>query len=314
MSIEISVIAPFYNEEENVMEFCQRTLAIMNSMQLRFELLLVDDGSKDNTLLVIEKLAATHENIRFISFTRNFGHQLALFAGISAAQGQHLILMDGDLQDPPELIPKLYHQLQKGYDVVYAKRNSRSGESALKKTTANLFYRILNRITRFSIPVDTGDFRIFNRQVADELMKMQDHSKFLRGQMAWLGFRESAMSFDREKRKNGTTGFSYSRMFRFAFDGITGFSDFPLKFASYSGIVVSLLSFVLIIYVLVAKYLLGQTITGWASLMVTILFLGGIQLLSIGIIGEYISRINDKVRNRQLYVVKKTNTTPTSLQ
>lgn len=307
MNTSISIIAPFLNEEENVLEFCNRCVGTLEKMGIQYELILVDDGSRDNTLQVIERMSASNSNIRYISFTRNFGHQIALHAGISASAGKHIVLIDGDLQDPPEMIEVLYNKCIQGYDMVYARRSNRKGESLPKKITAGIFYRLLNRITSFNIPVDTGDFRIFNRHVADELLKMQDHSKFLRGQIAWLGFREAEVSYERDSRKKGTTGFGYPKMFRFAFDGITGFSEFPLRFASYSGIAVSLLSFAGIIYVLIAKYLLGQTITGWASLMVTILFLGGIQLLSIGIIGEYISRINDKVRNRQLFVVKKTN-------
>jgi dolichol-phosphate mannosyltransferase len=307
MSTALSIVAPFFNEEENVLEFCSRTCATADSLGLSYELILIDDGSRDNTLQVIEKASAANKNIRYISFTRNFGHQVALHAGICASNGQYLVLIDGDLQDPPERISELYKKINQGFDVVYARRSARKGESMLKKITAGVFYRLLNRITNFNIPIDTGDFRIFNRNVADELLKMQDHSKFLRGQIAWLGFKEAEIIYEREGRKKGTTGFGYPKMFRFAFDGITGFSEFPLRFASYSGVIVSLLSFIGIIYVLIAKYCLGQTITGWASLMVTILFLGGIQLLSLGIIGEYISRINNQVRNRQLYFVKKTN-------
>jgi dolichol-phosphate mannosyltransferase len=178
----------------------------------------------------------------------------------------------------------------------------------LKKTTASVFYRILNKITSIKIPIDTGDFRIIKNKVATELLQMKDHAKFLRGQIAWLGFKESSITYEREKRKSGNSNFGYGSMLHFAFDGITGFSNFPLKLASISGIVVSIISFFMIIYVLLAKYLWNQTITGWASIMVTVLFLGGIQLLSIGIIGEYISRINDTVKQRQLYVIKKTNT------
>lgn len=307
MPTELSIIAPFYNEEENVIEFCNRTVAVLNEMQVTYELILIDDGSSDNTLHAIEKATATHHSIRYISFTRNFGHQAALFAGIKAASGLHLLLIDGDLQDPPELIQSLYKKQLEGNDVVYAKRRSRSGESFMKKATAGFFYRLMRRITSINIPVDTGDFRIFNQQVAVELMQMKDHRKFLRGQLSWLGFKEAEVIFDRAERKNGTTGFGYSKMFRFAFDGITGFSDFPLKFASFSGMIMSVISFFLIIYVLLAKFVWGATITGWTSLMVTILFLGGIQLLSIGIIGEYVSRINEQVRDRQLYVVKKSN-------
>ncbi len=307
MPADISVVVPLLNEEENVYELYNRLSAALRSTGATHEMIFVDDGSTDHTLPLIEKIAAEDPFVKFISFSRNFGHQPALYAGIEKSTGKHIVLIDGDLQDPPEAIPGLWSKLQEGYDTVYAKRKRRKGESIIKKLTASFFYRLLNRITSIHIPVDTGDFRIFNRNVATELMKMNDHHKFLRGQIAWLGFKETALFYDREERKRGNTGFGYAKMFRFAFDGITGFSNFPLKFASISGIIVSLLSFFLILYVLWAKLVLGQTISGWASIMVAVLFLGGIQLLSVGIIGEYISRINDNVRNRQLYVIRKSN-------
>ena len=307
MPVELSVITPLLNEEENVYELYNRTTAVLKQLGVSYEIILIDDGSRDHTLQLIEKICSEDNHVKFISFSRNFGHQLAMFAGVEKCSGNHIVLIDGDLQDPPEIIQALWHKKKEGYDTVYAKRNIRKGESWLKKATAALFYRILNKITSINIPVDTGDFRIISRKVADELICMKDHSKFLRGQIAWLGFKETFISYDREKRKKGNTNFGYAQMLRFAFDGITGFSNFPLKFASISGIIVSLLSFVLIIYVLLAKLVWGQTISGWASIMVTVLFLGGIQLLSVGIIGEYISRINDAVRNRQLYIIEKTN-------
>ena len=307
MPAELSVIIPLMNEEENVYELYNRLTAVFQKLGISYEVIMVDDGSSDHTLQLIEKICSEDSRIKYISFSRNFGHQLAMFAGVEKCSGNHIVLIDGDLQDPPELIEALWNKKNEGYDTVYAKRNIRKGESWLKKATAALFYRILNKITSINIPVDTGDFRIISRKVADELIRMKDHSKFLRGQIAWLGFKETFISYDREKRKKGNTNFGYARMLRFAFDGITGFSNFPLKFASISGIIVSLLSFVLIIYVLLAKLVWGQTISGWASIMVTVLFLGGIQLLSVGIIGEYISRINDAVRNRQLYIIEKTN-------
>ncbi|CAN5876636.1 glycosyltransferase family 2 protein [soil metagenome] len=307
MPVEISVIAPLLNEEKNVYELYNRLSAVLNKINVSYEILLIDDGSKDQTLFALEKIASADKHVKYISFSRNFGHQVALYAGLEKCIGNHIILMDGDLQDPPEAIEKLWQQINEGYDVVYAKRNLRKGESFLKKITAKLFYRILNRITSINIPIDTGDFRIITRKVANELLRMNDHTKFLRGQIAWLGFKEIFISYEREERKNGITSFSYRKMFRFAFDGITGFSNFPLKFASISGIIVSLFAFIFIIYIMLAKLVWGQTISGWASIMVTVLFLGGIQLLSVGIIGEYISRINDSVRNRQLYIINKTN-------
>jgi len=304
---EISVIVPLKNEEKNVFELYTRLTAVLNKIALPYEIILIDDGSKDNTFFAIEKFAKEDSHIKYISFSRNFGHQAALFAGLEKCQGTYAILIDGDLQDPPEAIERLFTKIKEGYNIVYAKRLSRKGETFFKKLTAKFFYRLLNNITATSIPLDTGDFRIMDRKVTDELLRMKEPNKFLRGQIAWLGFKESFITYSREERKNGNTSFRYSNMFQFAFDGITGFSNFPLKFASLSGIVVSVFAFAFIVYVLLAKLVWGQTITGWASMMVTILFLGGIQLLSIGIIGEYISRINDAVRNRQAYIIDKTN-------
>ncbi len=308
MNTDISIITPLLNEEENVYELYHRIKKVCSILNISYEIIFIDDGSTDHTLIVIEKISKEDLSVKYISFSRNFGHQAALFAGIERSNGNRIVLIDGDLQDPPELIEKLWLKMNEGYDVVYARRISRKGESFLKKTTASVFYRMLNKITSIKIPIDTGDFRIIKSKVAIELLQMKDHAKFLRGQIAWLGFKESSITYEREKRKTGNSNFGYGRMLRFAFDGITGFSNFPLKLASISGIVVSIISFFMIIYVLLAKYLWNQTITGWASIMVTVLFLGGIQLLSIGIIGEYISRINDTVKQRQLYVIKKTNT------
>lgn len=313
MMPRLSIIAPLFNEEENVAELCRRCLAAADQTGLPAELILVDDGSRDNTLPLIEGLCQRDARIRFISFTRNFGHQAALFAGLEHASGTHIVLMDGDLQDPPERIPELLARSREGYDVVYAKRTARQGESWMKRSTAALFYRLINRLTRFPIPLDTGDFRLITRPVARELLRMNDPRKFLRGQVAWLGFRETHVTFERPARHHGRSGYGPARMFRLALDGITSFSHFPLRLASISGLLVSALSFALILYVLWAKFVWGDTITGWASLMVTVLFLGGIQLLSLGIIGEYISRINESVRQRQLYVVEKSNLSNPSL-
>jgi dolichol-phosphate mannosyltransferase len=270
-------------------------------------MIFVDDGSTDGTIVAIEKLAGEDPAVKYISFSRNFGHQIALFAGMEKCTGDHVALIDGDLQDPPEVIELLFAKLREGYNVVYAKRENRKGETFFKKLSAKFFYRVLNKITSINIPLDTGDFRIMDKKVCTELVRMNEHNKFLRGQIAWLGFKETSINFTREERKNGSTAFTYGKMISFAIDGITGFSKFPLKFASLSGIIFSIAAFIFIIYIMLAKLLWGQTISGWASLMVTILFLGGIQLLSIGIIGEYMSRINDNVRNRQQYIVNKTN-------
>ncbi|CAN5725283.1 glycosyltransferase family 2 protein [soil metagenome] len=307
MPVEISVIVPVLNEEQNIHELYDRLSNSLKKICTSYEIILVDDGSTDRTLFAIEKFASEDAHLKYISFSRNFGHQVALSAGMEKCVGENIVLIDGDLQDPPEVIEVLFKTLKQGFDVVYARRINRKGETFLKKSTAKFFYRMLNKITAIKIPVDTGDFRIMNKKVGKELLRMKEHNKFLRGQIAWLGFKETFIEYNREERKTGNSNFNYRSMFRFAFDGITGFSNFPLKFASLSGIIVSLFAFLFIVYVLFAKLVWGHTITGWASMMVTILFLGGIQLLCVGIIGEYISRINDSVRNRQLYIIDKTN-------
>ena len=222
MPVDISVIAPLLNEEKNVYELYNRLSAVLKKLNTSYEIILVDDGSRDHTLFTLEKIAAEDSHVKYISFSRNFGHQLAMYAGLEKCSGDKIVLIDGDLQDPPEIIGDLWLKLNEGCDIVYAKRNARKGESFLKKLTARLFYRILNRITSIDIPVDTGDFRIINRKVATELLRMNDHTKFLRGQIAWLGFKETYISYKREERKNGNTNFGYRKMFRFAFDGITG--------------------------------------------------------------------------------------------
>lgn len=307
MLLQFSVIAPLLNEDQNVFELYSRLTNVLKQIEVSYEIIFVDDGSKDRTMLSIESIASGDDCVRYISFSRNFGHQIALFAGLQKCKGEYIVLIDGDLQDPPEVIANLFIKIEQGYNIVYAKRTNRKGETFVKKATAKIFYRVLRKITAINIPVDAGDFRIMDRKVCNELLKMNDHRKFLRGQIAWLGFKETFITYEREERKNGSTNFTYRKMFRFAIDGITGFSSFPLKFASLIGIIVSFFAFLFIVYVLFAKLIWGQTITGWASMMITILFLGGIQLLSIGIIGEYISRINDSVRDRQPYIIDKSN-------
>lgn len=307
MPVELSVIVPLLNEEQNVFELYTRLSVVLKKQSKEYEIIMVDDGSTDRTLYAIEKFASADPALKFISFSRNFGHQVAISAGLEKCSGENIILIDGDLQDPPEVIVELLLKQQEGYDVVYARRIARKGESTTKKATAKVFYRLLNKITAVKIPVDTGDFRVMNRKVCNELLRMNEPNKFLRGQIAWLGFKEASVEYSRDGRSSGQSGFGYKNMFRFALDGITGFSNMPLKIASMSGLLVSLFAFIFIIYVLLAKLVWGHTITGWASMMVTILFLGGIQLFCVGIIGEYISRINDSVRNRQLYIINKTN-------
>lgn len=307
MRKKLSVIIPIYNEEGNIPALFERLNSVVSKMEVEKEFLFVNDGSRDNSIALIKALAVKNTFVKYIDFSRNFGHQVAVSAGLDKASGDVIVIIDADLQDPPELILEMYEKMQSGFDVVYAKRTARKGESFMKKFTARLFYRILSSITSVSIPVDTGDFRIMSKQVADIVKSMPEKEKFLRGQISWVGFEQTYVEYDRDERQSGQTGYTYSKMIRFALDGITSFSNFPLKFATGAGFVVSGFSFLMILYALYSRYILKIYEPGWTSLMLAITFIGGIQLISIGIIGEYISRMSANIRNRPLYVIKNTN-------
>jgi polyisoprenyl-phosphate glycosyltransferase len=307
MKKKLSVIIPIYNEEGNIPALFERLNSVVSKMEVEKEFLFVNDGSRDNSIALIKALAAKNTFVKYIDFSRNFGHQVAVSAGLDKASGDAIVIIDADLQDPPELIIEMFNKMQNGFDVVYAKRRARKGESFFKKFTARMFYRILGSITSVSIPVDTGDFRIMSKQVADIVKSMPEKEKFLRGQISWVGFEQTFVEYDRDERQAGETGYTYSKMIRFALDGITSFSNFPLKFATGAGFVVSGFSFLMILYALYSRYILKVYEPGWTSLMLAITFIGGIQLISIGIIGEYISRMSANIRNRPLYVIKNTN-------
>ena len=305
--IEISIVIPVFNEQDTITELHNRLQASVSSITPNYELIFVNDGSKDFTLLKLIELAEHDHRVKYISFSRNFGHQIALSAGSDHCKGKAVVIIDGDLQDPPELIPALYKRFMEGYEVVYARRTKRRGENLFKRTTAKLFYRIMKRMTSFDFPLDVGDFRLVDRKIVEYLKQMPEQNKFLRGQTAWLGFRQTFVDFERDSRKAGRTGYPLVKMIRLALDGITAFSDAPLRLVTNLGLSISLCAFIIILYALYSHYFLHQTITGWTSLIISSMFIGGIQLLSIGIIGEYISRINSNVRNRPLYIVEKTN-------
>ncbi len=302
--VRISVIVPVYNEEANLALLRQRLTAVLEGLAgPAYEVIFINDGSRDKSIDILHAFAAEDARLRYVNFSRNFGHQIAVWAGLDRARGQAIAIIDADLQDPPEVIADLYARLQQGYEVVYARRRQRQGESWLKKATARAFYRTLASITSVSIPVDTGDFRIVDRRVVEVLRQMKEHNKFIRGQIAWVGFRQTYVEYDRHSRHGGTTGYTYGKMLRFALDGITSFSDFPLKLASYMGFFVAAASFLMGIYALYGRFIRKDYVPGWASLMLVMLFLGGVQLFSLGIIGEYLSRISQDVKNRPLYVV-----------
>ena len=304
---DISIVVPVYNEEKNIPELYNRLQTSIKGITERYEMIFVNDGSTDCSLSELKNLSKLDEQVYYVNFSRNFGHQIAVSAGLNFCNGKCVVIIDADLQDPPELIPKLYKEYQKGFEVVYAKREQREGETFLKKATSKLFYRILEKITSFEIPLDAGDFRLLDKKVVLALNKMPEQNKFLRGQIAWLGFKQSSVLYNRDGRKHGKTGYTYGKMFKLAFDAITGFSDKPLLLVSRLGFVISILSFFVIIYAIFAHFILKQTITGWTSLIISFMFIGGIQLLSVGIIGEYISRINLNVKDRPLYIIDETN-------
>lgn len=304
---DISIVIPIYNEEGNIFLLHERLTSVMEDVSISYELVFVNDGSKDQSISLIKQLAEKDSRVKYINFSRNFGHQVAVTAGLDLACGNAVVIIDADLQDPPELIAELYKKMQEGFQVVYAKRKQREGETFLKKLTAKLFYRILKKITSVEIPVDTGDFRIMDRKVVDVLKAMPEKNKFLRGQISWIGFNQTFVEYDRNERFAGKTGYTYRKMFRFAMDGITSFSDFPLKVASVLGFAVSGISFLIMLYALYVRFVNGHYVEGWTSLMISVLFIGGVQLICIGMIGEYLSRMNDNIRNRPLYIVNETN-------
>ena len=305
-NIELSVIVPLFNEEQNIGALNERIITVLASMPISNEVIYINDGSKDKTLPLIIGLTHQFPNIKYIDFSRNFGHQQAISAGIQFSKGKYLVIMDGDGQDPPELIPELYQKACSGYEVVYAKRKKRQGEGLLKKFTAKLFYRILAKITNIEIPVDTGDFRIIHQKVQRILNQMPEQHKYIRGQIAWIGFNQTFIEYDREERMSGQTKFTYRKMIGFAIDGISGFSTWPLKVATISGFIVSFISFMLIIYSLYQKFF-GETEKGWTSLNISVLFIGGIQLIGIGILGEYLGRVSENVKNRPHFIVRDSN-------
>lgn len=306
-TMEISVIIPVYNEEDNIHMLHKRLSEVMQQLGGSYELIFVNDGSKDNSIALIKALSKNHPEVRYIDFSRNFGHQIAVTAGLDKSSGNAVVIIDADLQDPPELIIEMYQKMQEGYQVVYAKRKKRTGESWFKLWTAKVFYRLLSRITSISIPVDTGDFRIMDQKIVEILREMPEKNKYLRGQISWIGFNQTYIEYDRQQRNSGETGYTVSKMLRFALDGITGFSDFPLKVVTYFGFIVSLIASFVMLYALYARFISQDYQPGWASLMVVILFIGGVQMIAIGIIGEYLSRMNTNIRNRPLYIVRDTN-------
>jgi dolichol-phosphate mannosyltransferase len=304
----VSIVVPLYNEAGNVAPLLGRIGGVVERLraEYEYEIVLVNDGSSDGTGAAVRREMERRSNVTFVTLSRNFGHQLAATAGLEIARGDAIVLMDGDLQDPPELIELFLQKWRQGYDVVYAVRRARPGESGFKLLTARVFYRIIKRLTKVAIPVDAGDFRLMSRRVVDALRRSPERNRFLRGMVSWVGFNQTAIEYDRDVRHAGATKYPLTKMLRFAMDGITSFSDIPLRFASYFGFSVSAIAFIYAVYVIVSKVFNVRPLAytpGWASTIVAVLFLGGVQLMSLGILGEYLGRVYDEVKGRPLYLI-----------
>lgn len=299
----LSVVVPVYNEKDGLREFYDRTKRVLLGMAgLEHEIIFVDDGSSDASADIIAQFVRQDVRVRLLKLSRNFGHQIAITAGIDAARGDAVVVIDADLQDPPEVIVRFIEKWQEGYDVVYGMRETRDGETVLKVWTASIFYRILKSLVSLDIPVDVGDFRLMSRRVVEHLKAMQERDRFVRGLVSWIGFRQIGLLYRREKRYAGETKYPYRKMIRFALDGITSFSSIPLKMATIMGYLTSLIAFAYACSVIVQKFM-GYTVQGWATIMVGLLFLGGVQLICLGILGEYIGRIFNETKGRPLYIV-----------
>ena len=299
------VVAPCYNEEQGLPEFVARTSAVCRRLGTAYEIILVNDGSRDNTLPVALRLAQEDTHLRIVNFFRNFGHQAAVTAGLDLCDGDIVVIIDSDLQDPPEIISEMAAKWCAGVDVVYAQRRTRTGESAFKLITAKLFYRILSWMTDRSIPPDTGDFRLMDRKVVDVLKQMRERHRFIRGMVSWVGGRQEPVLYDRQPRFAGSTKYPLAKMLSFAVDAITSFSVFPLRLLTYSALALLTITLLMSGVVFVMKLVNPEHfIPGYASLMLTIMFFGGLNLLGFGIIGEYIGRMYETVKERPLYVIE----------
>jgi glycosyltransferase involved in cell wall biosynthesis len=302
-----SVVVPCYNEEGVLHELYRRVQQVMAETGESWELVLVNDGSHDRTLQIMRELHSADPRVKVVDFARNFGHQIAFTAGVDFAQGEAVVVIDADLQDPPEVILEMIDRWRAGYEVVYAVRTERKGETWFKEFTAKLFYRIIYRITDVDIPLDTGDFRLMDRKVVEAMKQMKERHRFIRGMTSWVGFRQTGVQYVRQERFAGETHYPFRKMFKFALDAITGFSYFPLQLATYLGFTIAVLSAVGALLVVYARLFVGTTpFYGQATTLVMVLFLGGVQLITLGIIGEYLGRIYDEVKGRPLYLVRET--------
>jgi polyisoprenyl-phosphate glycosyltransferase len=304
-SLKLSIVVPCFNEAEGLAELHRRVSAVCNEVvDEAYELILINDGSTDDTWRHMEALCSQDKQVVALNLSRNHGHQLALSAGLKMCCGDRILILDADLQDPPELLPKMMACLDAGCDVAYGQRTSRDGETWFKKTSASAFYRVLGKMIEIEIPPDTGDFRLMTRRALDVLNEMPEHHRFIRGMVSWIGLRQEAIPYAREARFAGETKYPLSKMIRFALDAVTGFSIGPLRLASYLGFYFGIATLILLAYVLFA-YFLGRTVEGWTSLAVIVLALGSVQLFVTGVMGEYLGRLYIEAKRRPLYVIQE---------
>ncbi|MEK7623166.1 MAG: glycosyltransferase family 2 protein [Patescibacteria group bacterium] len=300
-----SIIIPIYNEEAVLPKLYERLRSVCDSLAGEGELIFVDDGSRDQSLSIIEKFRSQDPRVKILSFSRNFGHQMAITAGLDAASGEAVVIIDADLQDPPELIPELIKKWREGYKVVYAERSARRGDGIFKRASARLFYRLLKWLTKYPIPENVGDFRLLDKQVVTELRQLREQHRFMRGLTSWVGFRQGKVAFVRDPRYAGETKYPFRKMLRFAFDGITSFSIVPLRLAVSLGFFIVIICVGLALWALGARFIFHVTIQGWTSLMLAVVFMGGVQLMMLGVVGEYVGRIYEEVKGRPLYIIER---------
>ena len=301
----LSVVAPAYNEEAVIEEFHRRLFDVLQKLGCRFEVIYVNDGSTDQTVECLNRIRQQYDGVKIVDLSRNFGKEIAMTAGFDHSHGDAVVVIDTDLQDPPELIPDLLMEWENGYDAVYAQRDSREGETYLKKFTAKVFYRIIGYMSQVEIPPDTGDFRLLSRRAVDALGALREHHRFMKGLFAWIGYSQKAVIYARDRRFAGETKWNYWKLWNFAIEGMTSFSIGPLKMFSYLGLGTSLVSFLYACVIIYKTLIFGDPVAGYPSLMVVILFLGGIQLIGMGIVGEYLGRMFNETKNRPLYFVKE---------
>lgn len=304
-AVTFSIVAPVFNEVGSLPELHRRVRQVMEGLGETWELILIDDGCTDGSTEAMAALAAEDDHVRPLYFARNFGHQIAVTAGLDNSRGKAVVVIDADLQDPPEVIPELVAKWREGYEVVYAVRQEREGETWFKRVTASTFYRVIYRITDVKIPVDTGDFRLLDRQVVDTLNQMRERHRFLRGMASWVGFRQAGVPYKRAARFTGMTKYPFRKMLRLALNAVTGFSYFPLQIATYLGFVSAGVSALAIPVVIILRLLGSRAFTGQATTLIAVLFLGGVQLISLGILGEYIGRLYDEAKGRPLYILRR---------